>query len=638
MALFDINTITNPGYNWFSGKLDPNFSIPDDNRSKVIFGFNGIGKTSIFRCIQESNNPDIEFIEYGELKFQLVKGKDTIVISPNINLITKLKSQIEPLMPSLNTNKNLKDTFGFSKKEDIKAFGPRIQIAWKDKSFSGFVKPKSSIQSIEATIPGIPPKILITSIPEISAVINAQHELQKAKDHALFHVLNDLDNITEASDVVCPICGNSAPNLKAIIQTKKNALSNIQSVLIEKLKQANITADSVLIKNLVSVVNQMNADADLKADYLLCGGSSSNFDTIQNNHTMFQGLNAQLQPLVTVAQTSYANILNVKDSLEIDLNRYFSVTPANVSYDNSSFTITIKFPREIKTYSTGEMNLLGFLYKVYSFIGSDKTTLLLDDPVSSLDLINHYKIAYEIVKSSSSRTMIVLTHSIELINVINSQRPRQFDFYYLEEAGGVISIQAIPYLPSTSNPNLITLDRLADVPSFQGFKEALMRRETESYSAPIQRLFHHTIAAEHLDGDLSKFSNHTLAALIDNFTNFTKADFYADSYIKILYLCALRIWLEKKLYSLIPSRNTSLQNLYLSKDTLGEKIDCLLPRTGPAQITVPVGLTRDILMSKKVMLNQGVHYNSQVMPFAYAINLSLDMLRDEIIEFKTILP
>ena len=63
-----------------------------------------------------------------------------------------------------------------------------------------------------------------------------------------------------------------------------------------------------------------------------------------------------------------------------------------------------------------------------------------------------------------------------------------------------------------------------------------------------------------------------------------------------------------------------------------------MPRIGTPPVTVPTGLTRDILMSKKVMLNQGVHYYSQIMPFAYAINLSLDMLKDEIQELRIVLP
>jgi hypothetical protein len=100
------------------------------------------------------------------------------------------------------------------------------------------------------------------------------------------------------------------------------------------------------------------------------------------------------------------------------------------------------------------------------------------------------------------------------------------------------------------------------------------------------------------------------------------------------------VWLEKKLYLLISNSDTQLQTRFINEDTINKKIDCILPRSGAIvpNVNIPAGLTRDVLMSKKVMLNQGVHYNSQVLPFAYAINLSLDMLKDEILELKTLLP
>src|SRR5690606_9687376 len=152
----------------------------------------------------------------------------------------------------------------------------------------------------------------------------------------------------------------------------------------------------------------------------------------------------QRATLLVQAQTSYQSIQNEIGSLIRDLSIYFGVIPSNIVSNPTQYTVTIKFPREIKTYSSGELNLISFLFKIYSFIGSDKTIMILDDPVSSLDLINHYKIAYEIVKNAKTRTLIILTHSVEFINVVNSQHPNSFDYYYLEQTNGIISIQKIP--------------------------------------------------------------------------------------------------------------------------------------------------------------------------------------------------
>lgn len=639
MSIFDKKSITDTKYDWFKNELDASFSIPNNKNSKVIFGFNGIGKTTIFNCIKETGNSTIEYLNYFELRDTLQKGK-VLTISANINQIGALRIQMEPLVQNLNGHKILKDTFGFSNQGDANAFGQKVFTAWKDKMLPAFTKKRTDIQNVENQLNGVSPKTFISAIPEITAVHSAQQELQNAKDQALFYILSDLDNITEASESVCPICGNSAQDLKQTIQTKMNALSGKKSALVEKLKTANVEVDATVINNLVTALSLLSADEDLKAEYVLSGGSSVAFDLLSKDYAQLQILNAQLLPLLSQAQINYKNIINTKDTLESDLKKYFNVDTTKIIYDNANYTITITFPRELKTYSTGELNLVGFLYRIYSFIGSDKTVLLLDDPASSLDLVNHYKIAYEVVKNSKTKTLIVLTHSVEFINVINSQYPGnpQFEYYYLEKSKGVITIQPIVVNTSSKNPNIISLDKLSDTSAFSGFIGALQKRETDPSNATIQTLFHYSTTAVHLDGDATKFSNYDLLSLIENFTSFNQTDFYKDSYLKVQYLCALRIWLEKKLYLLIPSSNLSLQTEFMHKDKLREKIDCILPRNSAPTVAVPGGFTRDVLMSKKVMLNQGVHYYSQIMPFAYAINLSLDMLSDEILELKALLP
>ena len=39
-------------------------------------------------------------------------------------------------------------------------------------------------------------------------------------------------------------------------------------------------------------------------------------------------------------------------------------------------------------------------------------------------------------------------------------------------------------------------------------------------------------------------------------------------------------------------------------------------------------------MSKKTMINQHNHYKSQILPFNYALNITLDELKNEILDIK----
>jgi ABC-type dipeptide/oligopeptide/nickel transport system ATPase subunit len=123
-------------------------------------------------------------------------------------------------------------------------------------------------------------------------------------------------------------------------------------------------------------------------------------------------------------------------------------------------------------------------------VGSEKDTLLLDDPVSSLDLTNHYKIAFEIVKkSSSNKKIIVLTHSIELINVINSQYPQNphFSYFYLEEENSKISIQEID---NKIGANIITLRNLSGYDKIGIIKDLIEKSTDYTMKNPIHKLFH----------------------------------------------------------------------------------------------------------------------------------------------------
>src|SRR5690606_6654832 len=95
----------------------------------------------------------------------------------------------------------------------------------------------------------------------------------------------------------------------------------------------------------------------------------------------------QINTLQSQAQVIYSNLLNEKDRLEADLIKYFHVI--NIVFDPTNYSIKVTFPMNVKNYSSGEKHLISFLFKLYSFIGSDKSILLLDDPASSLDLINH---------------------------------------------------------------------------------------------------------------------------------------------------------------------------------------------------------------------------------------------------------
>ena len=52
-------------YDWLANKMDSSFEIPiNDGKTKIIFGFNGIGKTSFKKCLRENNSDNLRILDY----------------------------------------------------------------------------------------------------------------------------------------------------------------------------------------------------------------------------------------------------------------------------------------------------------------------------------------------------------------------------------------------------------------------------------------------------------------------------------------------------------------------------------------------------------------------------------------------
>jgi hypothetical protein len=323
----------------------------------------------------------------------------------------------------------------------------------------------------------------------------------------------------------------------------------------------------------------------------------------------------------------YQKLKESELSIKDEISSYFGVEQRNIKFSNSKKTLTILLPREVNTYSTGEMNFLSFVFRIYDFIGSDKEILILDDPVSSLDIINHYKIAYRLVKTATSKTVVILTHSVELLNTISSQFGDDFDFYYIEEDSDDLIIQNIESV--RTGENILTLNRLISQDE-KRIIEALIQKESFENSDEIHKLFHYSGSFSH--DDYTDFDNEYLVDIIENYQTIQNTNFLENTYKKVITIASVRVWVEKQMRDLIHDE-VVLSN-YDEKCTITQKINYLFPRTGDNRVETPLMFSREKLMSYKVMMNQGIHYQSQVMPFAYALNVSIVDLNKEIEQIK----
>ena len=619
--------LENKGYDFLKLKLADTFSIPDDDQSKVIFGYNGIGKTSIFRYIKEyKDDSRLVFLDYIDERDTFIKNKKKVTISANVNRITDLKLEINRLREEMNIKNTVKSVYGVTTGTIALEYGDKMVSAQKD-NFTGFTLSKEEMQNINNLITGTNSKFIISNRIILQDARDIELELSDYKSSFIYKSLVPLSEIVTAEDVICPICESSVTNIQEIITQKLQHLTNTRSIIVEEMKKSQIIVTSDNLDNLIEAIGVLDNNEKI-TDWMICNGDVQQYDNILLKNIEILQKETELSTLQVQRDLLYASLKSSEVLIKSDIERYFNVPANKVKFSNAKKEMSISFDREVKTYSTGELNFLSFLVRIYEFIGSDKTILILDDPVSSFDIINHYKIVYELVKATTTEKMIiVLTHSVELLNTINSQFGDNFDYYYIDEVSNELVIQVIERV--NTGKNVLALDRLETIDNLNIVK-ALIEKENSGFNDPIHKLFHYDGSSTHPN---YQFSNDDLVMNIENHTGTANIDFITNSYNKVILIVSLRVWVEKKLRDLILN-NQILLDQYDLKTTITNKINLLFPANGNNLVQKPTNFSRGKIISKKVMLNQGVHYQSQVMPFAYAMNISIDDLNREIIEIK----
>lgn len=621
----DINDIK---YTYLKNMISDNFEILEDGHSKIIFGYNGTCKTSIYKYLKENGNiNNYMFLDYHQELDGFNEKDKKLIVSPLINSIEEKNYSQKIILDELNFRKALKDNFEISTKTDAQLFGEKIVTAQTNNHISINLT-EIELQNFNQMLGTIPLKIFIKNKSLIEIINNIEEELSNYKNILLKRAYKDvIEYLSEDESNICPICDQPKENVKEYIRNKNEELTIAENNVINSFAKDNIIIDIPQLSQLKSLCNEFCDDK--LADYILCNGNLEILRHLKNQLIDYDRLEQEKQELEQERENGYRNLENVKETINQDLHDRFDISNDRIVFDPNNKKIEITMERKINEYSTGEINLLKFLFKIYEFIGSNKQYLILDDPISSLDIINHYKIAYEIVKASHSKTIIAFTHSIEMLNTLNSQHNNFFKFYYIEKINNIKELQEIP---SNYPDNIITLDNLRRY-DVNNILKALIKKENSPRTDNIHKLFHYN--GTYIDPEFG-ISNENLAEKIDNYTPLQNISFLENSYNKVICLASLRVWVEKQLRKLLVKNGTE-QNIndFDSKNSLFEKILYIFPYgRSPIINGIPNNLSRDKLMTKKVLLNQGIHYQSQVMPYYFALNISIDDLNKEIVSIK----
>ena len=107
-------------------EFDEKFVIDENDKSRIIFGYNGIGKSSIYNYLKNKFD-EYDFLDYKDAKASFIKKKDEVIIGAKIQTISDLKKEIKELDES-NGLENILKKYGYTSKDKARINSYLLQI------------------------------------------------------------------------------------------------------------------------------------------------------------------------------------------------------------------------------------------------------------------------------------------------------------------------------------------------------------------------------------------------------------------------------------------------------------------------------------------------------------------------------
>lgn len=610
--------------------FDADFNITMGDKVKIILGPNGTGKTSLYKNIKKRYS-NYSFIDYDDVEKSVISKKNTIIIGSSIVELDTKNKEKQQLLDSIDVKENLK-IFGITNKTNSEAVSKNLEKLRKDSELA-IEQFKEENLEIIFNMDNNYRSFFEENAKQIIDIKEIKTQIDDIKNNFKKHILNEIDNYLDDDEFICPICGikNDEP-IKMIIARKLSELKYLDEEIVSNYqkKHSEMKPEKILkdINNIKSIVEENNISIENLENYFICGGNKEKSKIILESQEKLKKLNNEISKLELEKEKFYNTLKEHKEDLTSTFQLQFDVKDEDIKFDDENKEISIKLPRKVEEYSTGEINLMTFIICILEFISSDKEYLVIDDPLSSYDIPNQYRIIYEIVTAKDdNKNILIFTHNVDTINIANTQYSSRFEYEILEKRKDTLYLNKITF---SSNTNILSVDELKNhiTQSYNhlNYINLLTKKETWNDEDENHLIFHYDEPFRKKIESID-YTNDYLADLIDNFDDntFQNKSYLENTADKIIYTAALRIWIEKQFY--INSNNDTS----LHRKQFGDKIKYMFSNnrwTGSSKVT------RKYLMSKKVMLNQHIHQQSQIMPFYYVLNLTLDDISKEIKDIK----
>lgn len=624
--MFDFNNFLEINYLSF----DSNFNINLGSKIKIILGPNGTGKTSIYKNIKQRHD-EFAFIDYGDIEDSVIAKKKEIIIGASIVELTQKMVEKQSLLDSIDLSGNLKN-LGITSTATAKAISNNMDFLRKNPEFAVQQFSDENLNSI-FELSDDNQLFFINYAKRIIEIEEIQVEVEQLKDNFRKKVLEKINVFLDDDSSICPVCGNICEEpIKEIINRKISEINDIENEIVKNYQELHVDfSPEEVVENLNVIKNMVtnnNITIENVENYCLCDGDSSKAQFIIDSKQNLADINTRISELELDREQFYNNLKIHKEDVISTFKLQFFVDEGDIVFDDVEKIIKINLPRKVETYSTGEINLMTFIICILEFVSSDKNILVIDDPLSSYDIPNQYRIIYEIAASKSgNKNILMFTHNIDTINIVNSQYNAIFECEVIEKINNTLYLNPITY---TNSANILSFDELINHIDtgyiHYNYLKLLYDKDSWDETSNNHKIFHYDSSfSNNIDGYI--YTNDYLVDLIDSFSvnTFQNESYLNNSANKIIYNAAIRAWIEKQFFDNLNG------DLNLSGKLFGDKVRYVFKDnrwTGSPKVT------KEYLMSKKVMLNQQVHSDSQKVPFYYSLNLTFDDITKEIVDIK----
>lgn len=669
----------------------------------VLYAPNGVGKSSFCKVLDNqgefilnydenqysTNNCNLFHIINDQNSRNIIKGKaQDFLLGDNLAREYELKEWVDDKFDDIYKNLRLylKNNMNLSKIYDSK-------FSWIDNSLHDILKKIVNVRSKSTEI-NLDNYINIIQVLQEEKMEEYDSEkfkyiisdsnyevINRIKTISDIKESNDFSKIEQYADAIiilnkyneldnCIVCDNDNINSKELLEKKtikkteiiNNLDDDTKSILNEIIDKIGENDPFCIKSTLTNAISSGNIDLVLNLIREL-DKYIDIYKTLINN-LLFSSLSKEFVDNYIEYKKMLTKELNITDEdlmfieefIEKNINKSIKLQRLNnkivITLDSEDL---IGVERENLKLSSGEQNFISLTFELLKAKNVDNEIIVIDDPISSFDSIFKNKLVYAIVKFLLKKKVIILTHNIDLIRLIEYQNNNNFNIYLFNNFDG----QENGFIEVNHNEKML----LISIPDFLDFirsnkiVEFIKDEKLYIYSLiPFMRGYVKYTGDQIIKNQLTKLMHGYEIEQVDLgqiyhslFNNYLSNDYVINiSDILNLDICNLNEIIDKTEY---PILNRVLCNnltyLYLRLKTEKILVDKNSINTSRydqlssiiyqsfKEETIENSRMKIFFYSKKTLLNEFNHFEGNINIFQPAIDISEDILikeRDEIIE------